>query len=242
MCGIAGLWELDGRADLGRLHAMSRLLRHRGPDDEGVVLLDRANRRYFALGGPDTPLEVFTSPHRWAPGRRGPDEAPADAHYPIGLLHRRLSIVDLSPGGHQPMCDVDGLRWITYNGEIYNYVELKRELEGLGERFTTTSDTEVILNAYRRWGRDCLSRFNGMFALAIWDADRRELFCARDRFGVKPFYYQWDGTSFAFASEPKALVLTQPRRIAPRLAAIRDLVALDWVDHDEPRQIGRAHV
>ncbi|HEY6867450.1 MAG TPA: asparagine synthase (glutamine-hydrolyzing) [Candidatus Eisenbacteria bacterium] len=254
MCGIAGLMELDGRANLGRLHQMSRLLRHRGPDDEGVVLLDPVSGGWFTLGGPDTPADVFASRHAYAPGHRGrsaassglpPDPgfghadearrappAPADVHYPVGLLHRRLSIVDLSPGGHQPMCDPTGACWITYNGEIYNHVELRAELEAEGERFATTSDTEVILALYRRFGIDGLSRMNGMFALALWDAGRRELVCARDRFGVKPFYYQWDGRSFAFASDPVALVLTQPRRVAPRLDAVRDLLALDWVDHD----------
>jgi asparagine synthase (glutamine-hydrolysing) len=230
MCGIAGLWEREGRADLGRLHQMSRLLRHRGPDDEGIVLFDPQRNQAFTLGGADTPRDVYASPVRYAPGRH--DGAPADAHYPVGLLQRRLSIVDLSPAGHGPLCDSEGRCWITYNGEIYNHVELRRELEGLGRRFQSATDTEVVVAAYRQWGRACLDRFNGMFAFAIWDMDTRELFCARDRFAVKPFYYQWTGDSFAFASEPEALVLTQPRRIVPRLQAIRDLLALDWVDHD----------
>jgi asparagine synthase (glutamine-hydrolysing) len=229
MCGIAGLHRRDDRVDLGRLHHMARLLRHRGPDDEGIVLIDPASAAALPLGGPDTPSDVYTSPHRYSPGRH-PLNADAGA-FRVGLAHRRLSIVDLTPAGHQPMCDVDARCWITYNGEVYNFVELRDELKVLGERFTSTSDTEVILAAYRRWGRACLERMNGMFSFALWDAHTRELFCARDRFGVKPFYYQWDGRSFAFASEPKALVLTQSRRIAARLAAIRDLVALDWVDH-----------
>jgi asparagine synthase (glutamine-hydrolysing) len=230
MCGIAGLYETRGRADLGRLSQMSRLLRHRGPDDEGIVLIDPGAGQSVTLGGPDTPADVYASAHPYAPGRTA--GARRDARLGIGLLHRRLSIVDLSPGGHQPMCDGAGRLWITYNGEIYNYVELRAELEGLGERFTSASDTEVILAAYRRFGPDCLQRFNGMFAFALWDGERHELFCARDRFGVKPFYYQWDGARFAFASEPRALVLTQPRRIAARLEAVRDLIALDWVDHE----------
>jgi asparagine synthase (glutamine-hydrolysing) len=230
MCGIAGLYRTDDRVDLGRLQHMSRLLRHRGPDDEGLVLLDPAGGGALPLGGPDTPREVYTAPHRYSPGHVPAD--PGAGSFRVGLAHRRLSIVDLSPAGHQPMCDAESRCWITYNGEVYNWIELRQELEALGERFTTASDTEVILAAWRRWGPACLERMNGMFAFALWDARRRELFCARDRFGVKPFYYQWDGRSFAFASEPKALVLTQPRRIAPRLAAIRDLVALDWVDHE----------
>ena len=126
MCGIAGLMNLEGRVDLGRLHQMSRLLCHRGPDDEGVVLIDPRSGQWFTMGGADTPREVFASPHAYAPGHRGrpgasvghategrgPETAPADLHYPLGLLHRRLSIVDLSPAGHQPMCDRDGALWI----------------------------------------------------------------------------------------------------------------------------------
>jgi asparagine synthase (glutamine-hydrolysing) len=229
MCGIAGLWRREGRVDLGRLGRMAGLLRHRGPDDEGVVLIEPRSGHALTLGGPDTPAEAYRSPHPYAPGRRHGAHDPA---YGVALAHRRLAIVDLSPAGHGPMCDPRARHWITFNGEIYNWVELRAELEALGDRFTSQSDVEVLLVAYRRWGWDALARLNGMFAFALWDGDRRELFCARDRLGVKPFYYQWDGESFAFASEPKALALTQPHRIAPRLEAIRDLVALDWVDHD----------
>ena len=232
MCGIAGLHRRHGRVDLGRLHHFSRLLRHRGPDDEGIVLIDPRGGQAAAMGGPDTPAAVFASPHPWAPGRSFGDVRTAE--FGVGLVNRRLAIVDLSPSGHQPMCDPEGRRWIAYNGEIYNHVELRAELQELGDRFVGTSDTEVILAAWRRWGRDCLERFNGMFALALWDSTTRELFCARDRFGVKPLYYQWDGELFAFASEPKALVLTQPRRIVAQEQAVRDLLALDWVDHEAP--------
>uniref|UniRef100_A0A832MLV4 asparagine synthase (glutamine-hydrolyzing) n=1 Tax=Eiseniibacteriota bacterium TaxID=2212470 RepID=A0A832MLV4_UNCEI len=232
MCGIAGLYAPDGHADLGRLHRMSGLLRHRGPDDEGIVLLDGRGGAALTLGGPDTPPDAYRSRLPYAPGRHSGD--PDTARFTLGLVHRRLSIVDLSAAGHQPMCDAAGECWITYNGEVYNWLELREELEGLGERFVSRSDSEVLLAAYRRWGWRCLERLNGMFAFAVWDGRTRTLFAARDRLGVKPFYYQCDGRSFAFASEPRALVLTQPHRITPRLAAIRDLVALDWVDHDAP--------
>ena len=230
MCGIAGLYDRQGRADLGRLQAMARLLRHRGPDDEGLVLIDPVGGQSFTHGGADTPANVFRSGLPWAPGlSRGPQ---ATARYGVGLAHRRLAIVDLEPTGHQPMCASGERQWIVYNGEIYNHVELRAELEQAGQHFTGRSDTEVILAAYRAWGERCVERFNGMFAFALWDADRRHLFCARDRFGVKPFYYQFDGHAFAFASEARALVLTQPFRIQPHLPAVRDLLALDWVDHE----------
>ena len=230
MCGIAGVFHRDERVDLGRLHHMSALLRHRGPHDEGMVLIDAAGGQTLTLGGADTPADVFSSGLRFAPGRHEGETRSATFH--VGLAHRRLSIVDLTPTGHQPMCGTSGEAWIVYNGEIYNHVELRQELEKLGETFVGTSDTEVILASYRRWGLECLDRFNGMFAFALWDAKERRLFCARDRFGVKPFYYEWNGRRFAFASEPRVLALTQSRRIAPRLPAVRDLIALDWVDHD----------
>jgi asparagine synthase (glutamine-hydrolysing) len=128
------------------------------------------------------------------------EQAPAVA----ALGHRRLSIVDLSPAGHQPMCTADRNCWITYNGEIYNYLELREELRALGSAFSTRSDTEVMLAAYRQWGRGCLQHFNGMFAFVLFDRARRKLFAARDRFGVKPLYY-WISPEglIAFASEIK---------------------------------------
>jgi asparagine synthase (glutamine-hydrolysing) len=235
MCGIAGAFHRRDPIDLGRLRWMSRLLRHRGPDDEGILLADPASGEVLTLSGPDTPDDVLASDLRFSPGRRERPAVngarPGAVRHRVGLVHRRLSIIDLSPAGHGPMCDSDGRCWLTYNGEIYNFIELRQELERMGERFVGGSDTEVILGAYRRFGHECLQRMNGMFAFAIWDAERRELFCARDRFGVKPLYYQWDGDTFAFASEPKALVLTQRGRPRPRAEAIRDLLVLDWVDH-----------
>ena len=230
MCGIAGLYDRHGRADLGRVQAMARLMRERGPDDEGVVLIDTVGGQTFTHGGADTPADVFRSGLPWAPGVSRGDQA--TARYDLALAHRRLAIVDLAPTGHQPMCDADLRGWITYNGEIYNHVELRAELERAGAKFTGTSDTQVILAAYHAWGERCLEHLNGMFAFALWDAGQRRLFCARDRLGVKPFYFQYDGGTFAFASEARALVLTQPSRIQPHLPAIRDLLALDWVDHE----------
>ncbi|MGA7521116.1 MAG: asparagine synthase (glutamine-hydrolyzing) [Acidobacteriaceae bacterium] len=141
---------------------------------------------------------------------RGPDSEGLEwfASARSGLAHRRLAILDLSPAGHQPMSTDDGRYWITYNGELYNYRDLRAQLQQHGFRFRSQSDTEVLLKAYRHWGAECLSRFNGMFAFAIYDVQTRTLFAARDRFGVKPFYYVSDGTRFIFASEIKAILAT----------------------------------
>jgi asparagine synthase (glutamine-hydrolysing) len=129
------------------------------------------------------------------------------------LGHRRLSIIDVS-AGHQPMANEDGSLSVTYNGEIFNHADLRPALERAGHQYRTRCDTETILHAYEEYGPDCVSRFRGMFALAIWDKNTRTLFCARDRLGKKPFYYYWDGQLFAFASEIKAL-LEHPA-ISPR--------------------------
>src|SRR6202023_2003507 len=115
---------------------------------------------------------------------------------------------DLSPAGHQPMCTQDNALWITYNGEIYNYIEVRRELQSKGHQFRTQSDTEVILEAYQEWGVHCLSHFNGMFAFVIYDTNRKKIFAARDRFGVKPLYYWTSPEGFiAFAAEIKQFSL-----------------------------------
>lgn len=127
----------------------------------------------------------------------------------VAFGHRRLSIVDLSEGGKQPMALPERRLVITFNGEIYNHVELRERLRGLGHRFHTSSDTEVLLAAYAQWGGECLSELNGMFAFAIWDDERRVLFCARDRFGEKPFQYALTEGFFAFASEASALALLE---------------------------------
>lgn len=140
---------------------------------------------------------------------RGPDGEGFYTDSFVGLGHRRLAIIDLSPAGHQPMMTEDGQLVIAYNGEVYNFQELRAELEGLGCRFRSKTDTEVVLYAYTKWGPECVKRFNGMFAFAIWDKTRQELFIARDRYGIKPLYYAFQGNTFVFASEQKA-ILTHP--------------------------------
>lgn len=139
---------------------------------------------------------------------RGPDGAGqwSSVDHRVHLAHRRLSILELSDLGAQPMVDGSGAFVITYNGELYNYLELRAELRGLGHVFRTASDTEVILEAYKAWGEGCLHRFNGMFAFALYDRGQQRLFCARDRYGEKPFLFAAQPDRFAFASEYKALL------------------------------------
>lgn len=125
----------------------------------------------------------------------------------VGLGHQRLSIIDLSSNAKQPFLSTDRKQILVFNGEIYNYLELRKELQTLGYQFLSQSDSEVLLISYIHWGHRCLEKFNGMFAFAIWDENKKELFCARDRFGEKPFYYSsWQG-GFAFSSEVKALLV-----------------------------------
>lgn len=137
---------------------------------------------------------------------RGPDGEGFYTDSFIGFGHRRLAIIDLSPAGHQPMMTPDGQYVLTYNGEIYNFNELRIELEAKGYQFRSRTDTEVVLYAYVEWGEAALNRFNGMFAFAIWDRRRQELFLARDRYGIKPIYYTLLGGKFIFGSEVKAIL------------------------------------
>src|SRR5262249_49304309 len=132
---------------------------------------------------------------------RGPDAEGFWSDGPAALAHRRLSIIDLSEAGRQPLANEDGTVWITFNGEVYTFQQLRTELEGLGHRFRTRTDTEAIVHAYEQWGTDCVKRLRGMFAFAIWDTGRRRLFLARDRLGKKPIFYTETPGSFRFASE-----------------------------------------
>jgi asparagine synthase (glutamine-hydrolysing) len=159
---------------------------------------------------------------------RGPDGAGTHVSNHIGLGHRRLSIIDLD-GGAQPLSNENDTVNVVFNGEIYNYVELAAELEGKGHRFRTRSDTEVIVHGYEEWGEDCVNRFNGIFAFALWDESRQRLFLARDHLGVKPLYYAWLGDRLFFASEIKALLAAPdiPREVD--LHALGQLFTLRYV-------------
>lgn len=200
MCGIFG-WITPGQpVDRARGAQATNLMRHRGPDDEGYLLCSLARGTAALAGGDET--KGLNLPH-WRDGALIPD---ADAMFGF----RRLSIHDLSEAGHQPMGTPDGKLWIVFNGEVYNFPELRAELEQCGIAFHSRTDTEVVLRAYEQWGPECLHRFNGMWGLAILDlrqSDRPHLFLARDRCGVKPLFYTTGAQGgVAFASELKALL------------------------------------
>ena len=201
MCGIAGISSLrEGYPDIKSwLRNMTNILRHRGPDDEGFSFF--TEDQVECEGGKDTPANVYESRYPFSPQPETYNSQPTTA-----LGHRRLSILDISAAGHQPMCDVSKRYWIVFNGEIYNYKEVKAELLFLGHTFFSHCDTEVIIQSYIAWGKDCVLKFNGMWSFAIYDTTEKSFFCSRDRFGVKPFYYFISCEYFAFASELKALV------------------------------------
>lgn len=204
---------------------MNRVQSHRGPDDEGYFYIDTKlgleGAAYISAGGPDTPDALELPSY----------ESIQSSDYDLVLASRRLAILDLTPSGHMPMSYANGAFWLTYNGEIYNYKELRIKLGKLGHVFQSDSDTEVLLAAYREWGVDCLHRLNGMFGFALWDTEKRHLFLARDRFGIKPLYYFWNGTTFAFASEIKALLQHPTIERRPNDQAIFDYLTLGLTDH-----------
>lgn len=188
MCGICGVWDRGGASvDQALLARMRDVIAHRGPDDAASIAFDS---------------EAGTTSGRYTGDRPPRDDA---ATYDVGFGHRRLSIIDLA-SGDQPMRSPGGRAWITYNGEVYNYRELREDLKRRGHAFATDCDTEVVLAAYEEYGEDCARYLNGIFAFAIWDVARRTLFLARDHYGVKPLYYHDGGGRFRFASEVKAIL------------------------------------
>jgi len=202
MCGISGFVAKQG--DLlpaSIISNMTDLINHRGPDDEGFIFLS-ADQKIITAGSDNTPPDVWKSQIDYRPNQNIKNIP--DIPLLMAFGHKRLSIIDLSPAGHQPMSYKNGRYWIVFNGEIYNYLELKNELEKSGHYFKTRTDTETILAAYSEWGEACLDKFAGMWAFAIYDRNKNEVFMARDRYGIKPLYYYFspDG-DFYFASEIK---------------------------------------
>jgi asparagine synthase (glutamine-hydrolysing) len=222
MCGIFGGFA-PRLPPASQIRRALDAIRHRGPDDEGYLLADIPRSRVSALCGRDSHPEVRADLA---------DVETADAgQFQLALGHRRLSILDVSAKGHQPFGSEDGALWITYNGEIFNYRELRNELKACGYRFRSETDTEVILAAYREWGEAFVHRLNGQWAFCIYERDGKRLFCSRDRFGIKPFYYWYDGQRLVFASELKAFFELPfiPRRINE--AALTDFVLFQRLEH-----------
>ena len=203
MCGIAGFFS-NAPQPAELLLRMAQLMEHRGPNGEGFVIFEEAKFEYaetLPLAGPRTTDECMGNRFPWLPASKTWPSQPIQG----GFAHVRLAVIAPDVNGHQPM-SYQNRYWITYNGELYNYLELRSELKQRGHKFYTQSDTEVILAAYEEWGKDCLNRFNGMWAFAIFDTYSYSLFAARDRTGVKPFYYTHGAKGFAFASEHKVLL------------------------------------
>ena len=210
MCGITGAVSLSGDPlDTRGFKAMVDVVSHRGPDDAGYLAWQsgRSHTRGVSYG------QAFSDKkfHSLSPLLPAIDSVAGAArleeeNWDVLLGHRRLAVIDLSPAAHQPMSDVSRRIWLAYNGEIYNFRELRRQLESVGYVFRSRSDTEVVLYAYEHWGIDCVQRFNGMFAFAVWDANRRRLILARDRCGVKPVYYRHKDGTFLFGSEIKSIL------------------------------------
>lgn len=193
MCGILGKIDMKQGISGDELHRMLDVIKHRGPDDEGYFIYGKERGMYR---GKDTVKEFQNL--------KNICDIKGDKNL-FCMAHRRLSIIDISAAGHQPMSDEEGKLVITYNGEIYNYIEIRKILEQKGYSFCTNTDTEVILKAYQEWGKHCVEQFNGMWAFAIFDEKKGEIFCSRDRLGAKPFYYYRNEDKFIFASEMKQI-------------------------------------
>lgn len=193
MCGICGIFHFDNTFVSDKnIKLMINIIKHRGPDDEGIFLDNN-----------------------------------------VGLGFVRLSILDLSPKGHQPMFDESGRFVIIHNGEVYNYLELREELKNAGYVFNSDTDTEVVLKSYIYWGESCLERFNGMWAFAIYDKKENVLFISRDRYGIKPFYYYLDNNKFIFASEIPPILSVLNQKPSPNYQVIFDYLVFNRTDQTE---------
>lgn len=222
MCGIFAHIEKAGlkKEDLTYALKALRVIEHRGPDGEGLVLFNSTTGAVRLLATQDTPSEII---HRskW-PVISMSDYEDLSSDFVFG--HRRLSIIELSVMGHQPMCDEETGNWIIFNGEVYNYIELRSELQSLKTTFSSGSDTEVILKAYKEWGTACFNRFNGMWSLIIWDKAKNSFVISNDRFGVKPLFYFGNKDRLIFASEQKQLLVSPKLTVSLNKEAIQDFL------------------
>lgn len=232
MCGIFGSIG-SGKINIEEIKKISKILNHRGPDDEGFLFYNKKSIEIY--GGHDTPRNVYDSKITYTPTMNVNDfnyekfSNGIDNYVVFG--QRRLSIIDVSASGHQPLSFSNGRYWITYNGEIYNFIEIKNELIAKGVIFTSNSDTEVILAAYDLWGTECLNKFNGMFSFAILDSHLNNIFLARDRFGVKPLYYRVNNNRLVFASEIKSFTGLSDWEPIGNTARILDFLIWNISDH-----------
>lgn len=202
---------------------MNELIRHRGPDDEGYLLIDTKKNDSILCHSRDTNEKIKGK-------TANINECNFEADLAVGF--RRLSIIDTSPLGFQPMKDNEKNIWICFNGEIYNYIELRKELEGFGYYFSSNTDTEIILKSYLKWGFNCQNKFNGMWSFVIYDFENNLLLCSRDRYGVKPFFYYYEeGYTFVFASELKSIL----HKIKPEINNyyLCDLLIKGYADHNK---------
>jgi asparagine synthase (glutamine-hydrolysing) len=242
MCGISGIINTgSGKYGIAEIKAMTDMVKHRGPDDAGYLLVAE-NNTISSVGDTDTPAEVYITNTPYKPAINIADTVKNS--YTAALGHRRLAILDLSPYGHCPMSYCNGRYWITFNGEIYNFNELKTELISKGHQFISHTDTEVILAAYAEWGVTCLQRFHGMWAFAIYDIQQQEIFLARDRFGIKPLYYWMSPEkSFCFASEVKQFTVLPGWQAILNNQRAFDYLVYNMTDHtDETMFRGVYHV
>jgi asparagine synthase (glutamine-hydrolysing) len=200
MCGIAGYWYFGKKIKRPEsILAMSREIKHRGSDDEGFVLIDLKEMTHMELSSDESPPEIR---ERYPNIDRGPHVFSHD----IALAHRRFAIIDLTASGHQPMKNDDQTIWLVCNGEIFNYIELRAELEKMGVVFHSASDTEVILKSYQFWGMKAFDRFSGFWAISLVDLNQHVLILSRDRIGKKPLYYYKNNTCLVWGSEIKSIL------------------------------------
>ncbi len=225
MCGVAGIYHLNGGHEAPQsLQLMCDVQRHRGPDAGGFLLFPELQTSH-SKGA--TPIRICEQEESRSSG-----QLQKENKFKLGFGHRRLAIIDLSEAGHQPMANETGRIWITYNGEIYNFQELRRELTAFGHMFRSNTDTEVIIHAYEQWGEVCVNRFNGMWAFAIWDSEQQHLFLSRDRFGIKPLYFLAGPDEFIFASEIKAILSVRRDQRIPNIPHIATFITHGLMDHD----------
>ncbi|GAA4464979.1 asparagine synthase (glutamine-hydrolyzing) [Nemorincola caseinilytica] len=222
MCGILSIVGLHNKAVGSDLIKAAHIIRHRGPDDEGYLTWSPSEEPSVWAGDDTAPS---TRAHL-----KYSDLSPSQP-FRVGMGHRRLSILDLSPAGHQPMLHRPGGLALSFNGEIYNYLEIKAQLEGLGHTFRSTSDTEVILHAWQEWGPKCINEFNGMFAFVLLDYRRNELYAVRDRFGVKPLFYYKGANALYLASEIKQIRTSPDHSFSLNEGLVRQFLATGAAEH-----------